>query len=167
MRGRLGPQIIYLQYRVCVMLSASVWLMKRGNLSPAAALRNLRENHCGCGTSWGCRDSTLDITRDQPGFPTAGEDNAQVQFLSCGPMLVRVKAKSSETMRNQNKSSHHHLPCPRLAAARDMGPSLSTTDCTAHTLSCPQWHLPWPQQVLPGSNTRCASDTSSTRRGKE
>lgn len=64
-------------------------------------------------------------------------------------MLVRVKAKSSETMRNQNKSSHHHLPCPRLAAARDMGPSLSTTDCTAHTLSCPQWHLPRPQQVLP------------------
>lgn len=34
-------------------------------------------------------------------------------------------------MRNQNKSSHLHLPWPRLAAAGDMGPSLSATDCRA------------------------------------
>lgn len=42
MRGRLGPQIIYLQYGVCVMLSTSMWLIKRGNLSPAAACKSCR-----------------------------------------------------------------------------------------------------------------------------
>lgn len=58
------------------MLSTSTWLGKRGRLSPAAALPGLalvrptgKPGVGGgrCGTSWGCRDSGIDIPRDQPG----------------------------------------------------------------------------------------------------
>ena len=56
---------MYLQYRVCVMLSTSMWLMKRVAALPGLAL--VRPGGGRCGTSWGCRDSHLDIPRDQPG----------------------------------------------------------------------------------------------------
>lgn len=88
-------------------------------------------------------------------------------------MLVRVKAKSSGTMRNQNKSSHINLPYPRLAASRDRGQAWAPLT-VPHSLSCSLWHLPWPQHVLPNPALSlvpevwqgCARDASSTRRGQ-
>lgn len=90
-------------------------------------------------------------------------------------MLVRVKAKSSRTTRNQNKSSHIHLPCPRLAAAGDMV-STGVTGCVAPielltATSAIAWNMPPnpPLSVVPKGwqDTMRGGDTPGTMRSKE
>lgn len=66
------------------MLSAYMWFMKRGNLSPAAATKTCRRT---TGQVW----HLLRVQRFTPGTslekpggaqPTAGEDNAQIGLVS-------------------------------------------------------------------------------------